>query len=153
MKLRKLAALGAASLMLAVTASGASAQTPTSYVMICHGGPNMFISAKAKKVPGANVVVSVSFRAAAVGSNQRMPRGGECAWPNRALYPNEPRKLLLVDEGATFFETRCQKGQCSLRTSSHSTSNLMKWAIGGYPFQVSVYNDQQGNMRITKVGP
>jgi len=151
MRLNKYTAIGAA--MLMALASGANAQTPASYTMVCHGGPNMFVSTKASRTAGAHVVVTISFRPAATGSNQRMPNGGECTWPARALRPNEPHKLMLVDQGASFFETRCTKGQCSLRTSSGTTSKLLKWAIGGYPFQVSVYNDNQGHMRITKVGP
>ena len=134
-------------------ATGVNAQTPTSYPMVCRGGPNMFVSAKASNTPGAHVVVTISFRPAATGANQRMPAGGECAWADRALRPNEPRKLMLVDEGASFLETRCTQGQCRLRTSSGTTSQLLQWAIGGYPFQVSVYNDNQGHLRIIRVGP
>ncbi len=142
-----------AATLLAGSATLATAQQPTSYPMVCRGGPNMFISAKASNTRRAHAVITISFRPAATGSNQRMPASGECTWNDRALRGNEPHKLLLVDEGARFFETRCRQGRCTLRTSSGTTSQLLQWAMGGYPFQVSVYNDNQGHMRITRVGP
>jgi hypothetical protein len=142
-----------AATLLTGLVTGVSAQTPASYPMVCRGGPNMFVSAKASNTPRAHVVVTIGFRPATAGASQRMPAGGECTWADRALHPNEPRKLMLVDEGARFLETRCTQGQCRLRTSSGTTSQLLQWAIGGYPFQVSVYNDNQGHLRITRVGP
>ncbi len=143
--------LGAA--LMTALATGAAAQTPASFPLVCRGGPNMFVSAKAKNTPNAHVVITIGFRPAPAGANTRLPASGECSWADRALRPSEPQKLMLIDEGARFLETRCTEGQCSLRTSSGTTSQLLQWAVGGYPFQVSVYNDNQGHLRITRVGP
>jgi rare lipoprotein A (peptidoglycan hydrolase) len=56
---------------------------------------------------------------------------------------------------AGWLEVRCTRGYCEVQTTSGEVMELFGAVTTGLPFQVDVYvyNDRNGHMIITKVGP
>lgn len=141
-------AIAAFALMAAHTA--ASAQT--TYVMTCRGGGDMQAVA-GQRVSNAHVFVEITYRRASQGAAVAAPAPGECAWIDRGVHGDEPNKILFNDMGVSWTQTVCRAGTCWVNTPSSGATSLMNAVRGGQPFQVHVYNDRQGHMLVTKVGP
>jgi hypothetical protein len=135
---------------LAFHATAASAET--SYLMTCRGGGDMQAVA-GQRVSNAHVFVEITYKRASQGAGVAAPAPGECAWIDRGVHGDEPNKILFNDMGVSWTQTVCRAGNCWVNTPSGGATALMNAVRSGQPFQVHVYNDRQGHMLVTKVGP
>lgn len=135
---------------LALVAVPALAQT--SYVMTCRGGGDMQAVA-GQRVSNAHVFVEISFAPGSAGAGVQAPSPGECTWIDRGFGSGEPTKMLFDDNAVAWTQTVCGAGGCRVHTPSAKATTLMNWVRDGQPFQVHVYNNNQGHMIVTKVGP
>lgn len=148
MKLLPLA--GAVAVMASALTMPANA-APQSYPMVCRAGGNMYVQTALRT--DDKLVLEVSFTRAPVSANTRMPAPGTCAWPDRPLRSSEPTKLRLEVANAGWMNVRCTQGFCEVQANSGDVMEMFGAVTGRLPFQVEVYNDRNGHMMITKVGP
>ena len=94
--------------------------------MVCRGGGSMRADIL------ANGTMRVNFTPAAQGANSAPPEFGQCTFLDRALRPGEPTVLLT-----TFGAARI----------------LVDTMVSGGAFDVHVFNNNQGAMQVTRVGP
>jgi hypothetical protein len=104
----------------------ASALAQESFPMVCRGGGGMRADIL------ANGTMRVFFTSAAQGANTAPPGPGQCTFLDRALRPGEPTVLLT-----TFGAARI----------------LVDTMVSGGAFDVHVFNNNQGAMQVTRVGP
>jgi hypothetical protein len=119
----------AAALVLAWAAStlfDTSALAQEGFPMVCRGGGGMRADIL------ANGTMRVFFIPAAQGANTAPPGPGQCTFLDRALRPGEPTVLLT-----TFGAGRI----------------LVDTMVSGGAFDVHVFNNNQGAMQVTRVGP
>ncbi|MDQ7072176.1 MAG: hypothetical protein Q9M48_15845 [Rhodobacterales bacterium] len=147
---KSLPLVGAVTLMASVIAAPSFA-APQSYPMVCRAGGNMYVQVSLRTDDVA--VLEVNYARAAAPANTQMPAPGTCAWPRRVLNPDEPVKMQLAVNNAGWLDIRCTRGFCEVQTSSSEVMELFSMPTGGLPFQVDVYNDRNGHMNITRVGP
>lgn len=138
--------------MATVTLTGAAAQAEQSYVMTCRGGGNMQAVA-GQRVSNPHVFVEITYQRAAQGAAVQAPAPGECAWIDRGVQGNEPNVIQYNDMGVSWTQTICRAGHCRVNTPSSSAASLMNAVRDGQPFQVHVYNNRNGKMIVTHVGP
>jgi len=141
---------GAVALLTSVFATTAIA-APQSYPMVCRAGGNMYVQVSLRTDDVA--VLEVSYTRATAAANAQMPAPGTCAWPRRVLNPDEPTKMQLIVNNAGWMDVRCTRGFCEVQTTSGEVMELFGMATGRLPFQVDVYNDRNGHMMVTRVGP
>lgn len=148
MNMLKVSSIFAALLVLAPQSAVAQA----SYVMTCRSGGNMQATAGVRGI-NPYVFVEIRFNRGTAGAAVRPPSPGECTWIDRAIGNGEPARILFVDTSAGSASTFCRAGDCRVSTTSQGTSKLMNLVKNSQPFQVRVYNDGAGNMRVTRIGP
>ena len=112
--------------LLCLAGSDASAQT--SYPLICKPGGDMVAEVRA----GAQV--KVKFQGGADAASNTPPTPGQCSWLDRGFRPEEPAVLAVAGD------------------ASHATY-LVDSLIRGETFYAHVYNDGQGSMMVTRIGP
>jgi hypothetical protein len=121
---RSLAITGAFVIATIVPVPSAIAQT--SFPVVCHGGGGM----RAEVL--ANGTLRVFFTPAGQGANTAPPAPGQCTWLDRAFRPGEPTVLL----------------------SNYGTARVFIDAmVSGGTFNAHVFNNNQGAMQVTRVGP
>jgi hypothetical protein len=108
------------------TALAAPAFAQESFPMVCRGGGSMRADIL------ANGTMRMNFTSAAQGANSAPPGSGQCTFLDRALRPGEPTVLLT-----TFGAARI----------------LVDTMVSGGAFDVHVFNNNQGAMQVTRVGP
>jgi hypothetical protein len=104
----------------------ASAFAQESFPMVCRGGGGMRAEIR------ANGSMRVFFTPAAQGANTAPPGPGQCTFLDRALRPGEPTDLL---------------------TTFGAARSLVDAMVSGGAFDVHVFNNNQGAMQVTRVGP
>ncbi|MBW4981302.1 hypothetical protein KZZ07_02005 [Mameliella sp. CS4] len=144
--------MGGAIAVAALAAGGLPAAAANSYVMTCRGGGDM-VAVVGQRVSNPHVFVEITFRPGTTGAGVQAPKPGECTWIDRGMGPGEPNKILFNDMGVAWTQTACNASGCSLRTPSVTAGRFVTWVQTGQPFQVHVYNDNNGHMLVTKVGP
>jgi hypothetical protein len=110
----------------AMITPGSDAFAQESFPMVCRGGGGM------RAEVFANGEMRILFTPAAQAANVAPPRPGECIWLDRTFRPGEPAMLL-----STFGAARV----------------LLDPMVQGSPFDVHVFNNNQGAMQVTRVGP
>lgn len=127
------AVVASASLML----SAGTAAAVDGWVMKCQGGGSM--QAVTTWTTRGNITkTEVFFTRATVGSRTRPPAAGSCAWENRRINTDEPRKLTFISGGG--IEMRCSQHQCDAVASNPGTLMLQTYVQAGAPFSVLVRN-------------
>lgn len=137
---------------LIATSFALPTRAETSYVMTCRGGGDMLAIA-GQRVSNPHTFVEITYKRAAQGAGTQAPAPGECAWIDRGVNGDEPDKILFNDMGVAWTQTACQNGRCWTRTPSQPVTTLMNAVTNGQSFQLHVYNDRNGHMLVTKVGP
>ena len=102
-----------------------AAEAANSYPLICQGGGDM--SARVS----ANATIKLRF---APGTEAGAVRPGECTWIDRGFRPGEPDTLLL---------NRHRRG----------AEYIINGMLNGERFYVHGYNNQNGALVITRIGP
>ena len=97
-----------------------------SFPMVCRGGGGMRV-----EILG-NGTMRVFFAPAAQGANTAPPGSGHCTFLDRGLRSGEPNVLL---------------------TNFGAAGVLVNTIVSGGAFDVSVFNNNQGAMQVTHVGP
>jgi len=115
-----------ASLALAGLASSASAQQ--SFPLVCHGGSGMVATLEA----GGDL--RITFTPTSVGTGAVAPGGGECGFLDRGFRPGEPSLLLF-------------------RGDRNGIHVLIEAMLNDAPFILNVFNDNEGSMVVTGIGP
>lgn len=113
-------------LAAAVILPGSNAFAQESFPMVCRGGGGM------RAEIFANGAMRIFFTPAAQAANIAPPQPGQCIWLDRTFRPGEPPVLL-----STFGAARV----------------LLDAMVAGGPFNVHVFNNNQGAMQVTRVGP
>lgn len=126
----------------------ASAQT--SYMMTCKPGGNMYNYTRSDTI--GRVATTVYFEPGSQGASVQAPRPGQCTWIDRGLRAGEPHKLLIAAEPGVI-KASCNTRGCNTKTNAPISSKLLEAITKNRTFQVHVYNDQNGFMKITKFGP
>jgi hypothetical protein len=104
----------------------ASALAQESFPMVCRGGDGMRADIL------GDGAMRVFFVPAAQGANSAPPGPGQCTFLDRALRPGEPHVLLSTFQAAHI---------------------LVDTMVSGGAFDVHVFNNNQGAMQVTRVGP
>lgn len=125
-KLAAVAAIFTATLAVDTVHAQPAPPRPQSYPMTCRGGGTLSITND-----GGNGV-QIRFQPADGAAPQGVP-SGECTWSDRALSPGEPTTICDNSANAAQY--------VGLLVQSN------QYAI------LQVYNDGQGCMRVTRVGP
>lgn len=99
--------------------------TPNSYPLICKGGGAM----QARISP--NATIQLRFNP---GSAAGDAQAGQCTWIDRGFRPGEPAVLLL-------------------RANRSGMDYLLNGMLSGSRFYVHGYNNGNGSMIVTRVGP
>ncbi len=127
--------------------SAGTATAVDGWVMKCQGGGNM--QAVTTWTARGNITkTEVFFTHASVGSRTRQPAAGSCAWEDRGINANEPRKLTFVSGGG--IEMRCSQGQCDAVARNPGTLQLQTYVQAGAPFSVLVHNTA-GTFQIMQI--
>lgn len=141
--------------IIATTAMGiflstvpASAQT--TYMMTCKPGGSLYSTTRSKN--DGTVSTIVFFKGGSQGAATRAPNSGECTWIDRGMRPGEPLKLLKSSETGRI-TSNCSASGCKTITTAPIGSKILKSIRDNRAFQVHVYNDGNGYMRITRFGP
>ena len=119
-------------------------QARTSYVLMCKGGGNMNID-----YDSVRNKLTVNFKAGNRGGSHGVS-AGNCTWVDRGFRPREPHRLCQL--GVNDVKFRMNGADKVVRLSS-SKAPYIKNILRGRAFQVRVYNDNAGCMRVTKPGP
>lgn len=151
--------------------SAALGAEPRSYPMICKAGGDMLLAHDHGNQWGGHV--RVRFKKARQGASVRPPRAGECAWLDRGVRANEPKRLAFFFNNKQPFNTvlLCNANGCRYR-STRSESNKMSARVSKYlldaiqngkTFHVHVYNCENERychqsipgkyFQITRIGP
>lgn len=122
----------------------------TTYLMTCKPGGALYSTTRSKT--NGTVSTFVYFKGGTQGAATQAPRAGECTWIDRGLRPGEPLKLLKSGETGRI-TSNCTAHSCKTTTNAPIGSKILKSIRDNRAFQVHVYNDGDGFMRITKFGP
>lgn len=124
-----LRSMGAAVALAAAALASAPAAAQQSYPLTCRGGGKMGAIIRTPSV------MDVVFLAGQGAAGSGAPRAGECRWLDRAFASGEPNKLAIsgADAGNMMY--------------------VLDALVRGGTFQVHVYNDGNGAMRVTRFGP
>ena len=117
--------------------------TPTSYVLMCKGGGNMSIdyNSSSKKL-------IVNFNAGRRSGSNGIA-SGSCTWVDRGFRPREPHRLCQSGVNDIRFHMDGSDKVTSLKSNK---APYIRNILSGRPFQVRVYNDNAGCMKVTKAG-
>ncbi|MCI2400720.1 hypothetical protein [Aliiroseovarius subalbicans] len=152
MKMKKHTILGTALLAGALAVTTGMAVAEQTYVMTCRGGGDM-VAVIGQRVSDPRVFVEITYHKGNAGAGVKAPALGECTWIDRGMVGDEPNKMLFDDHAVSWTQTVCRAGECHLNTPSHGATQLMKYVRRAEPFQVHVFNNRQGHMVVTKIGP
>ncbi len=108
--------------------AGSDASAQTSYTLICKSGGDMVAEVRA----GAQV--KIEFQGGTDAASNTPPSPGQCSWLDRGFRQGEPTVLAVAGDAA------------------HATY-LVDALIRGETFYAHVYNDGQGSMKVTRIGP
>lgn len=133
---------------IALQSQMASAQN--TYIMTCTPGGQMYNYTRSEN--GGRVATTVYFKGANQGASVQAPSPGQCTWLDRGLRGGEPEKLLVKGESG-IVQASCNTRGCNVKTTAPMSSKILTAMTGNRPFQVHVYNDQNGHMRVVKFGP
>ncbi|MCG6904382.1 MAG: hypothetical protein LJE68_17060 [Rhodobacter sp.] len=120
--------------------------------MTCRSGGNMQATAGVRGT-SPYVYVEIRFKRGTAGAAVKAPSAGECTWIDRAVGAGEPATILFVDSSTGSTSTFCKAGDCRVSTTSQGVSKLMNLVKNAQTFQVHVYNNGAGQMRVTRIGP
>jgi hypothetical protein len=152
MKIRK-----SGSLVLAFSlywAMGTTSAAQTSYPMVCRGGGSMVIFYDGLRSPPT---VTVAFESATHAAGTTSPGPGQCAWLDRPLNSQEPRRLLFTESlGGIQVIWSLDRGSADrlaqVRHGGAQTSAIVN-ALDGDLFYLHAYNDRNAHLRVTRFGP
>jgi len=129
--------------LLSLLSINSAQATPSSYVLMCKGGGNMSIDYNSS----TNKLI-VNFH----GGNRAGSNGvaaGSCTWVDRGFRNAEPRKLCQTGVNDVTFHLN---GSDKVTSMNSSKAPYIKKILRGNAFQVRVYNDRSGCMKITRPG-
>ena len=129
-------------LLAAISFTPAQA-APTSYVLMCKGGGNMSIdyNSSSKKL-------IVNFNAGKRSGSNGIA-SGNCTWVDRGFRPREPHRLCQSGVNDIRFH---MNGSDKITSLKSNKAPYIRNILNGRPFQVRVYNDNAGCMKVTKAG-
>lgn len=153
-----------------LTTAGAALAEPTSYPLLCQGGPGMRIvtnhDVSGAGIPGATTM-SIYFKPASQPLSTSKPQPGECVWLDRSFRPGEPAVLwmkspkiefafqvmgngrVVVDANGPRLNIEGTKWSAEAREWQYLVDGVMK----GQLFTAHVYNAGGRVLSVTKVGP
>lgn len=144
-------AAGLLSLAWTATARVADAGAAESYAMVCRGGGAMRL-----QFDTTTPDMYVLFTAAPRAAGQQQPGPGQCAWVDRPLRPNEPRKLKYRAAAApeiTFEKRRgVQLGTILSLRQSPDALHFVRPLNEGELFYVRCRN-AGSFLEVTRLGP
>lgn len=137
---------------------------PTSYPLVCRGGPSMRIMVNHDVPDGVNTgatAMTVFFQAAATPGN---PLPGQCVWMDRTLSPGEPQSFKLKGNVEFAFQVtgdgRLHRDTTGWRLNpegrgleANNWRQVVNGVLNGGLFTVQVYNAEGRTMIVTRVGP
>jgi hypothetical protein len=129
--------------LLALVSLSSAHAAPTSYVLMCKGGGNMSVDYNAQ----SNRLV-VKFKAGQRSGGQGVS-AGSCTWVDRGFRAKEPQRLCQTNVKDIRFHMNGHDKVTSIRSS---TAPYIRNILSGRAFQVRVYNDGAGCMKVTKAG-
>ncbi len=129
--------------LLSLLSINSAQATPSSYVLMCKGGGNMSI----KYNSSTNKLV-VNFHGGSRAGNNGVA-AGSCTWVDRGFRSSEPRKLCQLGVNDVVFQ---MNGSDKVTSISSSKAPYIKKILRGDTFQVRVYNDGAGCMKVTRPG-
>lgn len=116
---------------------------PSSYVLMCKGGGNMNIDYNS-----STNYLTVNFKAGRQSGSHGVP-AGTCTWVDRGFRAGEPKRLCQIGVNDVKFHMNSSDKITQLRSmKAPYISNI----LSGRSFQVRVYNDGSGCMKITRAG-
>ena len=119
-------------------------QARNSYVLMCKGGGNMSVDYNS-----ATNKLIVKFKAGNRGGSSGVS-AGYCTWVDRGFRPREPKRLCQMDVNDVTFH---MNGADKITRLKSSKAPYIKNILNGRAFQVRVYNDNAGCMKVTRPGP
>lgn len=117
---------------------------PTSYVLMCKGGGNMSVD-----YHSSSDKLTVNFKAGQQSGSNGVS-AGVCTWVDRGFRAKEPRRLCQMGVNDVRFH---MNGSDKITGIKSSKAPYISRILSGQPFQVRVYNDGNGCMKVTKAGP
>lgn len=91
----------------------------------------------------------VKFKAGTRGGSKGVS-AGYCTWVDRGFRSGEPKRLCQMDVNDVTFHMNGADKITALRSSK---APYIKSILSGRAFQVRVYNDNAGCMKVTRPGP
>lgn len=139
---------------IAAAAIASTAKAQQSYMMTCRGGGSMWVGiGQYGMAATAEDVIAITYVRAAQGAEAHPPAAGECAWIDRGIHADEPNVIQLQETGGFSSSMSCNAQGCDITTQSAAAEYLIKAVRNAETFQVHVYNDRNGRMVVTRVGP
>ncbi|MCK5902983.1 MAG: hypothetical protein KAG28_07525 [Cocleimonas sp.] len=129
--------------LLGFVLSSSLQAAPTSYVLMCKGGGKMSVDYNA-----TTNKLKVNFKGG-LKSGGNGVSAGYCTWVDRGFGVKEPRRLCQTGVDDVRFHL---KGNDKVTRLSSSKAPYVKNILKGRAFQVRVYNDGAGCMKVTKAG-
>lgn len=124
-----------------------------SFTLVCRGGGTMY-AFYATRGPEKSYL-RIYFKPSPYAGRRSAPGPGQCAWLDRTLTKDEPKKLEFYADNQYIVQLLISaNGKAKIR---HIKGNDLKYLIDAVSdskiFYVHCYNDGRGYLRITKVGP
>ncbi len=124
-----------------------------SFTLVCRGGGMMYAFYATRGAE--NSYLEIHFQRSPYTGRRSAPGPGQCAWLDRTLTKDEPRKLKFFADNQYIVQLLIfTKGKAKIK---EIRGNDLKYLIDAISdskiFYVHCYNDGRGNLIITKVGP
>lgn len=141
-------------LVLALLLPSVSASSGQGYLIVVRGGGDLYFQYTPFSNFSPNPQVWIDFKKGTQGVGQNWENAGSlqpgyAAWPDRAIAPNEPGRIIVKD--VKNFSMMWTKGQV-MGISSELTYLSVLTNPNKYQ-AFTVVNDGQGNFVVTSIGP
>lgn len=130
-------------ILLALVSLSSVQAAPSSYVLMCKGGGNMSVDYNS-----SNNRLVVKFKAGQRGGGSGV-LVGSCTWVDRGFRSREPKQICQTGVDDIRFH---MNGSDKVTRMTSSKAPYIRNILSGRPFQVRVYNDGAGCMKVTKAG-
>ncbi|MCK5895612.1 MAG: hypothetical protein KAG20_02340 [Cocleimonas sp.] len=129
--------------LLALVSFSPAQAAPTSYVLMCKGGGNMSVDYNS-----SSNKLTVNFKAGRQSGGNGIA-AGMCTWVDRGFRAREPHRLCQMGVNDVRFH---MNGSDKITRMKSSKAPYISRILSGRAFQVRVYNDGNGCMKVTKAG-
>jgi hypothetical protein len=142
---------------IGVGLGSASSAEPTSYPLICKGGPDMRVFIEHIYPPRPRVELTVSFRWSSRAASRTPPAAGECAWLDRGGRASEPPRFRVEFREFIAITINGRGEVVDLRRIGAGGRDdpgitLINDIMAGRIFYLHAYAEG-GRLKVTRLGP